>query len=48
MNNTCIHAQAGKFREHIKQEHNMWNYVFFIAHIKDKPTDELTGVEADV
>lgn len=36
------------FTEHIKKEHYMWNYLFYIAYIKDKSETELTGLESYV
>jgi hypothetical protein len=36
------------FKEHVKNEHNMWDYFFFILHIKSKPATEYTGPESVV
>jgi hypothetical protein len=40
-------SQKG-FRDHIKKEHYMWNYLFYIAYIKNKDQTELTGIESYV
>ena len=36
------------FEEHIKVEHNMWHYLFFIVLIKVKDSTEYTGPESYV
>ena len=36
------------FEEHIKQEHSLWHYLFFIVHIKTKESTEFTGPESYV
>ena len=36
------------FGVHIKKEHYMWNYVFFIAYLRDKDDTEYTGIESYV
>lgn len=36
------------FDIHIKKEHYMWNYVFFIAYLRHKEETEYTGVESYV
>ena len=36
------------FREHVKNEHNMWDYFFFMLHLKSKPETEYTGPESYV
>lgn len=36
------------FGHHIKQEHYMWNYLFYIAYIKNKDSTEFTGIESYV
>ncbi|KAF0982201.1 hypothetical protein FDP41_012062 [Naegleria fowleri] len=33
------------FNNHIKKEHNMWNYLFFLIYLKTKPKTEYTGSE---
>jgi len=33
------------FNNHIKKEHNMWNYLFFMIHLYHKPKTEYTGSE---
>lgn len=34
------------FEAHVKHEHNMWNYLFFLLHIGTKRDAELSGQEA--
>lgn len=34
------------FSEHVKHEHNMWNYLYFLLHIGTKRDAELSGQEA--
>lgn len=36
------------FEEHIKVEHNMWHYLFFIVLVKVKDSTEYTGPESYV
>ncbi|KAL9647381.1 hypothetical protein ABK040_011745 [Willaertia magna] len=41
-----IHANQGiTFEKHIKEEHYMWNYVYFLIYLTEKPNDEYTGIE---
>eukprot|EP01062_Namystynia_karyoxenos_P080737 TRINITY_DN8739_c0_g1_i3.p1 TRINITY_DN8739_c0_g1~~TRINITY_DN8739_c0_g1_i3.p1 ORF type:complete len:2412 (+),score=913.63 TRINITY_DN8739_c0_g1_i3:92-7327(+) len=40
--------QADGFEHHIKNDHNMWNYIFFIHFLRKKNTDEYTGQESFV
>jgi len=34
------------FNKHIKNDHYMWNYIFFIAFLRDKDETEYTGIES--
>ena len=36
------------FEEHIRYEHNMWHYLYFIVLIKVKDPTEFTGPESYV
>ena len=36
------------FEEHIKQEHSLWDYLFFIVYINTKESTEFTGPESYV
>ena len=36
------------FEEHIKREHSLWHYLFFIVYIKTKESTEFTGPESYV
>eukprot|EP01065_Artemidia_motanka_P024730 TRINITY_DN29632_c0_g1_i1.p1 TRINITY_DN29632_c0_g1~~TRINITY_DN29632_c0_g1_i1.p1 ORF type:complete len:2468 (+),score=1021.49 TRINITY_DN29632_c0_g1_i1:953-7405(+) len=40
--------QADGFENHIRDDHNMWNYIFFIHFLRKKPVDEYTGQETYV
>lgn len=33
---------------HVKYEHNLWHYLFFVAYVRDKEETELTGMESYV
>jgi len=37
--------QALGFAHHIKHEHNMWHYLYFLVHLELKPQDEYTSAE---
>lgn len=34
------------FLYHVKIEHNLWNYIFFISYLKNKEKTEYTGFES--
>ncbi|EFC42308.1 predicted protein [Naegleria gruberi] len=34
------------FEKHIKEEHYLWNYVYFLIYLYEKPETEYTGVES--
>lgn len=36
------------FEEHIRTQHNMWHYLYFIVHVKVKDPTEFTGPESYV
>lgn len=36
------------FEEHIKEEHNLWHYLFFIVLVRVKDSTEYTGPESYV
>lgn len=36
------------FDNHVKQDHNMWNYMFLMIYLHDKPKTEFNGWEAHV
>lgn len=36
------------FKHHIKNDHYMWNYLFYIAYLNDKKKTEYTGIESYV
>jgi hypothetical protein len=40
--------QTVSFDEHVKSEHNMWNYCYFLILIKVKDKTEFTGPESYV
>ena len=39
---------AEGFEHHIEQDHNLWNYLFYILYLKSKDPTEFTGVESYV
>lgn len=40
--------QTKGFIQHIKQDHYMWNYIFFLAYLQKKDQTEFTGNESYV
>lgn len=36
------------FNFHIQYKHKLWNYLYYIAYVKDKDETELTGIESYV
>eukprot|EP00667_Euglena_gracilis_P000044 EG_transcript_44 len=38
----------GGFVHHTKETHNMWQYLYFMYHLRQKPKDEFTGQESYV
>lgn len=44
-----VFDQDGKgFEDHCKNDHNMWNYIFYIVHLQTKDPTEFNGVESYV
>jgi hypothetical protein len=41
-------STPGGFSRHVKEEHNLWNYFFFLQHLQRKPPDEYTGQDSFV
>lgn len=48
MNRSAFDNKTVSFEEHIKCEHNMWHYLYFIVLIKVKDPTEFTGPESYV
>lgn len=38
----------GGFDSHRNEDHNIWNYIFYISYIKNKEKVELTSIESYV
>jgi len=36
------------FEQHIQNDHNMWNYVFFFLYLREKPVIQYTAQESYV
>jgi hypothetical protein len=36
---------SGGFEHHIRYEHNMWHYLFFMHYVQIKPVEDLNGAE---
>ena len=36
------------FEEHVENEHNTWNYLYYIVHLKYKNPIEYTGLESTI
>ena len=43
----CSEADMN-FEIHIKEDHNLWNYFFFIGYLKSKDQTDFTGIESYV
>jgi hypothetical protein len=41
-------ASGPSFREHVKSEHNMWQYLYFLHHLRRKQESEYNGQESFV
>ena len=39
---------SGGFTTHIRTNHYMWNYMYYIAYLKWKKSDDYTGIESYV
>ncbi|KAF4532554.1 hypothetical protein B566_EDAN008478 [Ephemera danica] len=48
LNRTAFDNKTVSFEEHIKTEHNMWHYLYFIVLVKVKDPTEFTGPESYV
>lgn len=48
LNRAAFDNKTVSFEEHIKSEHNMWHYLYFIVLIKVKDHTEFTGPESYV
>jgi hypothetical protein len=41
-------SDGNGFENHVKDDHNMWTYLYFIVHLMRKDMDEHTGFESYV
>lgn len=48
INRTQFDNKVVAFEEHVKKEHNMWDYLKFIVLLKVKDPTEFTGPESYV
>ncbi|CAG9759584.1 unnamed protein product [Ceutorhynchus assimilis] len=48
LNRSAFDNKTVSFEEHVKNEHNMWHYLYFIVLIKVKDPTEFTGPESYV
>lgn len=48
MNRSSFDNKTVSFEEHVKHEHNMWHYLYFIVLVKVKDPTEFTGPESYV
>nr|BAA14399.1 inositol 1,4,5-trisphosphate receptor [Drosophila melanogaster] len=48
LNRSAFDNKTVSFEEHIKSEHNMWHYLYFIVLVKVKDPTEFTGPESYV
>jgi len=48
LNRNTLDRHGGGFKSHIDFDHNMWQYVFYMIHLKTKNFTELSGIESYV
>lgn len=48
LDRSAFDNKSVSFEEHIKLQHNMWHYLFFIVLLKVKDPTEFTGPESYV
>ncbi|RWS06106.1 inositol 1:4:5-trisphosphate receptor-like protein [Dinothrombium tinctorium] len=48
LNRSCFDNRTVSFEEHIRCEHNLWHYLYFIVLVKVKNPTEFTGPESYV
>ena len=48
LNRSEFEHKAVTFEEHISRDHNLWNYLYFVVHLKTKDVTEYTGPESFV
>ena len=48
MDRSQFDNRATSFEDHIRQEHNMWHYLYFIVMIRVKDPTEFTGPDSYV
>ena len=48
LNRSAFDNKSVTFEHHIKKEHNMWNYLYFLVLLKQKDQTEFTGSECYV
>ena len=41
-----ITESGGGFKQHIKVDHYMWNYVFYLGYLKEKDPLDYNGIES--
>lgn len=42
------HRELLNFAGHIKREHHMWDYLFYLVHLKAKPSYNYSGMESHI
>ena len=40
--------KQGGFERHIKNDHNLWQYIYYIVHLNTKSSSNYTGIETYV
>ena len=40
--------KASGFEHHVKKEHSMWSYLYFMMHLRTKPPQQYTAAESYV
>jgi len=44
----AVDEHGGNFEDHIRNQHNMWSYIFMMVHLRQKEPQEYNGWEAYV
>jgi hypothetical protein len=48
LNRSAFDNKGVTFEHHVKREHNMWNYIYFLVLLNQKDKTEYTGSECYV
>lgn len=48
LNKSTFDKEGEGFENHIEKDHNIWYYIYYIVHLRQKDQTEYTGVESQV